>query len=38
MGKPEGNRPIGRPSRSEDNIEMDLAKLGCDGMEWISLY
>jgi hypothetical protein len=29
MGKPEGNRTLVRPGRrSEDNIEMDLAKLG----------
>jgi hypothetical protein len=28
-GKPEGNKPLGRPRRrSEDNIEMELTKIG----------
>jgi hypothetical protein len=32
VGKPEGNRPLGRPRRRwVDNIKMDLK----DGMEWI---
>ena len=30
-GKPEGKRPLERPSRRwEDNIKMDLRKVGCD--------
>ena len=38
VGKPEGNRPRGRPRRRwEDNIKMDLQKLGCGGMDWIEL-
>jgi hypothetical protein len=29
VGKPEGNRPLGRPrSRWEDNIKMDLQEVG----------
>ena len=36
MGKPEGKRSLGRPRRRwEDNIKMDLQKVGCGGMEWI---
>jgi hypothetical protein len=32
--KPEGRRPIGRPrSRWEDNIKMDVQKVGCEGMD-----
>jgi hypothetical protein len=38
VGKPEGRRPLGRPKRIwEDNIKMDLRKVGWRGMEWISL-
>jgi hypothetical protein len=38
MGKPEGNRPLGRPRRRwEDNIRMDLSKIGWGGMDWIDL-
>ena len=38
MGKPEGKRPLGRPSRSwEDNIKMDVQEVGCGGMDWIEL-
>jgi hypothetical protein len=30
VGKPEGKRPLGRPRRRwEDNIKMDLQKVGC---------
>ena len=37
-GKPEGKRPLGRPRcRWEDNIKMDLRKLGCDSGDWIAL-
>jgi len=36
--KPEGKRPLGRlRSRWEDNIEMDLQEVGCEGMNWIEL-
>jgi hypothetical protein len=32
VGKPEGNRPFGRPRcRWEDNIRMDLKEVGCGG-------
>jgi len=38
MGKPDGKRPFGRPRRRwEDNIEMDLQKVGCGGVDWINL-
>jgi hypothetical protein len=38
VGKPEGNRPLGRPRRGwEDNIEMDLQEAGCGGMDGIEL-
>ena len=38
MGKPEGNRPLGRPrSRWEDNIKMDLQVVGYGVMDWIRL-
>jgi hypothetical protein len=34
MGKPEGKRSLGRPwCRWEDNIMMDLQKVGCGGMD-----
>ena len=30
MGKPEGNRSLGKPRRRwEDNIKMDLQEVGC---------
>jgi hypothetical protein len=38
VGKPEGKRPLGRPSRRcEDNNKMDLQEVGCWGMDWIDL-
>jgi hypothetical protein len=38
VGKPEGKRPLGRPRRRwEDNIKMDLQKVGCGGMDWLEL-
>jgi hypothetical protein len=38
MGKPEGNRPLGRPRRKwENNIEMDFRKIGWDGTDWFDL-
>jgi len=34
VGKPEGKRPLVRPGRRwEDNIKMDLQKVGCRGMD-----
>ena len=38
VGKPGGKRPLGRPRRRwEDNIKMNLQKVGCGGMNWIEL-
>jgi hypothetical protein len=38
VGKPEGKRPLGRPRRRwEDNIKMDLRKMGWGGRDWIDL-
>ena len=38
MGKPERNRPLGRPGhRWENNIKMDLQGVGCGGIDWIEL-
>jgi hypothetical protein len=37
-GKPEGKRPLGRPRRRwENNMKMDLQKVGCGNMDWIEL-
>ncbi|KAJ4448577.1 hypothetical protein ANN_10595 [Periplaneta americana] len=37
VGRPEGERPLGRPiCRWEDNIKMDLRKVGYDGRDWIN--
>ena len=36
--KPEGKGPLGRPNRRlEDDIEMDLQEVGCEGLVWIEL-
>jgi hypothetical protein len=36
--RPEGKRPLGRPSRRwEDNIKMDLRDIRIDGANWIRL-
>jgi hypothetical protein len=36
--KPEGKRPLGRPThRWEDYIMMDLQKVGFGGIDWIKL-
>jgi hypothetical protein len=36
VGKPEGRRPLGRPRyRWEENIKMDLQKVGCGITDWI---
>jgi hypothetical protein len=38
VGKPEGNRPLGRcRCRWEDNIKVDLQEVGHGGMDWIEL-
>ena len=38
VGNPEGKRPQGRPRHSwEDNIKMDVQKVGCQDMDWIEL-
>jgi hypothetical protein len=36
VGKPEGRRPRGRTRlRWEDNIRMDVMKIGLEGADWI---
>jgi transposase len=38
VGKPEGKKALGRPTRRwVDNIKMDLREIGLDGMDWIDL-
>ena len=38
VGKPGGNRPLGRPRRRwEGNIKMDLQEVEFGGMDWINL-
>jgi hypothetical protein len=38
VGKPEGDRPLGRPRRRwVDNIKMGLLEIGWGGVGWISL-
>jgi hypothetical protein len=38
IGKPEGNRPLGKHWRRwEDNIRMDVRKIGREGVDWIHL-
>ena len=35
-GKPSGKRPLGRPRRRwEDNIRMDLGKIGINAGNWV---
>jgi hypothetical protein len=38
VGKPEGERPFGRPShRRENNIEIDLKETGREDVNWVAL-
>jgi len=37
VGKPEGNRPLGRPRRRWEDIMMDLQEGVSEGMDWIEL-
>jgi hypothetical protein len=38
VGKPEGNRPLGRPRhRWVDNIKMDILEIIWGGVDWIGL-
>jgi hypothetical protein len=38
VDKPEGKRPLGIPWRRwEDDIQIDLHKVGCGGMDWMKL-
>jgi len=38
VGKPEGNRQLGRTGRRwEDNIKMELHEVGCWSMDWIDV-
>jgi hypothetical protein len=38
VGKPEGKRPLGKPSRRwMDNIKMDLLFIGLNVVDWIDL-
>jgi hypothetical protein len=38
VGKPEGRRPLGRPTRKWlNNIRMDLLETGWGGVDWVGL-
>ena len=38
VAKPEGKRPLGRPSRRwENNIKMDLEEVGRDCGDWMKM-
>jgi hypothetical protein len=38
VGKLEGRRPLGRLRRRwDDNIKMDIRKVGCGSTDWIEL-
>jgi hypothetical protein len=38
VGKPEGKRPLRRPTRRlVDNIRMELGEVGWGGVDWIRL-
>jgi hypothetical protein len=37
VGRPEGNRPLGRPRhRWKDNIKLDLREIRINGANWIT--
>jgi hypothetical protein len=38
VGKPEGQRPLGRPSGKWEDTMMDLEEVGGGDMDWIELY
>jgi hypothetical protein len=38
VGKPEGKRPLGRPTRRwVDNIKMDLREIGWGEVDWFDM-
>jgi hypothetical protein len=37
VGKPEGKRPLWRPTHRREDIKMDLQKVESGGMDWIEL-
>jgi hypothetical protein len=38
VGKPDGNKPLGRPRRRwVDNVKMDLKQIRWDGVDWIDM-
>ena len=37
VGKPEGKRPLGRPSRRWEDIKMDLQEVGGGCGDWMEL-
>jgi hypothetical protein len=38
VGRPEGRRPLGRPTRRwEDNLKMDLREIEFGDVDWIHL-
>jgi hypothetical protein len=38
VGKPEGRRPLERPTRmGVDNIKIDLREMRWDGVDWVNL-
>jgi hypothetical protein len=37
VGEPEGKTPLGRHSKWEDNIKMDVKAVEFGGMDWIEL-
>jgi 3-oxoacyl-ACP reductase-like protein len=38
VGKSEGKKPLGTPRRRwENDIQIDLQKVGCESMDWIEL-
>jgi hypothetical protein len=37
VGKPVGNRPLGKPSRRWEDFRMDLQEMECGWLDWIEL-